>query len=438
MQLEIEYLKISALKSSPGNARKHSFEQLARLGAGIEKFGFTNPALIDENNVIIAGHGRVEAARAVGLMEVPCIRLEHLGEAKKTALAIADNKLGELSSFDPARLKNQIQILLDLDFPPELTGFSTAEIDQILEVPDVVVVEQGSETFVEPDPTASIVSRRGDLYALGDHRLLCGDALSPSDLQRLLKNERADMVFTDPPYNLEIEGNVSGLGKIKHGEFAMASGELSSDRFIDFLDKFMSAACQFTMVGSIHFICMDWRHQFEIMLAGNRNYAELKAVCIWNKTNGGMGSFYRSKYENVYVFKNGKAPHVNNIQLGKHGRYRTNVWDYAGVNTFRRGRLTELALHPTVKPVGLVADAIRDCSRRGGLVLDPFIGSGTTILAAQRTGRRARGIEIDPLYVDAAIRRWQDLTGKRAVLADDGRSFDDLSQTRTSEAGNVG
>jgi DNA modification methylase len=430
LQLKIEYFDPSALIPNPENAREHSREQIARLQANIKTFGFTNPALIDENNMIIAGHGRVEAARHAGLDVIPCIRLEGLNKAEKVALALSDNKLGDLSHFDQGRLKKQLQIVLDLQFPPELTGFSTPEIDLIMELPAVVVADQAGETFVDPDPAAPAVSQLGDLFVLGDHRLLCGSALSASDHERLLGDQRAGMVFADPPYNVGIAGNVSGLGKVKHGEFAMASGEMSSDQFVACLAGFMSNACRFTTDGSIHFICMDWRHQLEIMQAGNGVYSELKAVCVWNKSNGGMGSFYRSKYENVYVFKNGKAPHVNNIQLGRNGRYRTNVWDYAGVNTFRRGRQAELELHPTVKPVGLVADAMRDCSRRGDLVLDPFMGSGTTILAAERTGRRAYGIEIDPLYVDAAIRRWQEQTGKKAVLAGSGQTFDELAAIR--------
>ena len=265
---------------------------------------------------------------------------------------------------------------------------------------------------------------------LNGHRLLCGNALDEESYPRLLGHERADMVFTDPPYNVPIQGHVSGLGRSTHGEFAMASGEMSRAEFTRFLSTYMGHLARFSTDGSIHFHCMDWRHLREILAAGDAAYTELKALCVWNKTNGGMGSLYRSKHEMVLVYKNGAAPHINNVELGRHGRYRTNVWDYPGVNTFRSGRDEDLALHPTVKPVSLVADAIRDCSKRGSLVLDPFAGSGTTILAAERTGRRAAAIELDPRYVDTAIRRWQALTGGKAILAGDGKSFDDGATAR--------
>lgn len=239
------------------------------------------------------------------------------------------------------------------------------------------------------------------------------------------------MVFADPPYNVQIS-SIVGRGKIKHREFASASGEMSPEEFEAFLVKTLSLTVQYSRVGSIHYICMDWRHLSEALAAGKQVYTEFKNLVVWAKTNAGQGSFYRSQHELILVFKNGEAPHQNNIELGRHGRSRSNVWTYAGVNTFRAGRLDELSIHPTVKPVGLVADAMRDCSRRGDIILDPFMGSGTTILAAERVGRRGYGLEIDPLYVDAAIRRWQDFTKRDAVLKATGQTFDEVAVGRSS------
>lgn len=239
------------------------------------------------------------------------------------------------------------------------------------------------------------------------------------------------MVFADPPYNVRI-ASVQGQGKIKHREFASASGEMSSEEFAAFLGRAMSIAAQYSRGGSIHYVCMDWRHLGEALAAGKEVYTELKNLVVWTKTNAGQGSFYRSQHELILVFKNGVGPHQNNIELGRHGRSRSNVWTYAGVNTFRAGRMDELSIHPTVKPVGLVADAMRDCSRRGDIILDPFMGSGTTILAAERVGRRGYGLEIDPLYVDAAIRRWQDFTKRDAVLKATGQTFDEVVAARST------
>jgi DNA modification methylase len=275
------------------------------------------------------------------------------------------------------------------------------------------------------------ISRKADFWLLGRHRLICGDACIDADVRALMGRERADMVFADSPYNVCIAATV-GRGKIKHREFASASGEMSPAQFTQFLTKWMMLAARYSEDGSIHFVCMDWRHLSEILTAGEEAYSELKNLVVWAKTNAGQGSYYRSQHELVFVFKNGNGPHQNNIQLGRYGRNRSNLWTYAGVNTFRTGRLDDLSIHPTVKPIALVADAMRDCSRRNDIVLDPFMGSGTTILAAERIGRRAYGLEIDALYVDAAIRRWQDFTKQDAVLKATGQTFDELAASRTS------
>ena len=257
--------------------------------------------------------------------------------------------------------------------------------------------------------------------------ITCGDATDPEVYRILLNGEKAQMVFTDPPYNVPVNGHICGLGKVQHGEFVMASGEMSEEEFVRFLTDVTANLAAFSCDGSIHYVCMDWRHLGELLAAGRASYSELKNLVVWNKDNGGMGAFYRSKHELVFVFKNGSGPHINNFELGQHGRYRTNVWDYAGVNSLKSERAEELAMHPTVKPVAMVADAMRDCSRRGGIVLDAFSGSGTTIMAAEQTGRRGRAIELDPRYVDVAIRRWQKVTGGKAVKVSSGVSFDDLA-----------
>ena len=244
-------------------------------------------------------------------------------------------------------------------------------------------------------------------------------------------SDRAAMVFADPPYNVSVR-SVQGRGNIKHDDFVMASGEMSKAQFTSFLTNTLTLAARHSADGSIHYVCMDWRHLDEILDAGKKVYSELKNLVVWTKTNAGQGSFYRSQHELIFVFKNGEGPHTNNFELGQHGRNRSNVWTYAGVNSFRAGRLDELSLHPTVKPIALVADAMRDCSRRGDIVLDPFMGSGTTILAAERVGRRAYGLELDPLYVDAAVRRWQNFTKRDAILKGSRQTFDDVAAARAS------
>jgi DNA modification methylase len=293
-----------------------------------------------------------------------------------------------------------------------------------------------ADDHVPEAPTGPPISRLGDLWTLGQHRLLYGDARDPACYAQLLGGRTADLVFTDPPYNVHINGHVSGNGRVRHREFAMASGEMSEAEFTQFLSTTLGHAVNVSRDGALHFVCMDWRHVFELFSIGRALYDDCLNLCVWNKDNGGMGSFYRSKHELVAVFKVGTAPHINNVELGRHGRNRTNVWDYAGVNTFKAGRLHELASHPTVKPVALVADVLRDASRRSDLVLDPFAGSGTTIIAAEKTGRKAYALEIDPTYADVIIQRLQSYTGKSARLAATGATFEELAEQRASGAEN--
>jgi DNA modification methylase len=436
--LKIEYLATSALTPNPENVRLHTPNQIARLGRIITKLGWSSPIVIDEHGLILAGHARLEAARLIAMPSVPCVRLVHLDPAQKKTLAIADNKMTDASRFDDQALRDVLIELTNLDFDVELTGFETGEIDFRIDGGGGAGSADPADSFAAPNPGQPAVSRLGDLCLLGAHRLLCGNALESASYEALLGADRAQMVFCDPPYNVAIDGNVSNLmgGKErrKHREFAMAYGEMAEPEFRGFLATGMTHAATFSMDGSIALFCIDWRHVRTMLEAADGIYAELKNICVWNKQpNAGMGSLYRSQHEFIVVLKKGSAPHQNNVQLGKHGRWRTNVWNYPGA-TFGATGDADLASHPTVKPLALVADAIRDVSKRGGIVLDPFVGSGTTILAAERTGRRAAAIEIDPLYVDTAIRRWQAFTGKTAVLAGDGRSFEEIRAERVGDA----
>lgn len=420
------------LKRSPRNTRVHPKTQISQIVNSIHEFGYTNPPLVDERNKIIGGHARIEAAQCAGLERIPVVVIPGLSEVKKRALALADNRIAENAGWDRAHLARELSelgpLLLEAGLDIDLTGFEPAQVDALINDhvdPERDPIDELPEISREP------VSQKGDLWLLGKSRLFCGDATDPEDVRKLMGREQATMVFTDPPYNVKI-ASVQGRGKIKHREFMQASGEMSRRRYTRFLVDSFSLAAKHSINGSIHFVCIDWRHNRELQDAGEEVYTELKNLIVWVKTNGGMGTFYRSQHELIFVFKNGQADHVNNFELGQHGRNRTNVWSYAGVNTFRAGRLDDLTVHPTVKPVALVVDAIRDCSRRGDIVLDPFMGSGTTILASERVGRCGYGLELDPIYIDAAIRRWQIFTKRDAVLAGTHSTFDEAAAQRSS------
>jgi DNA modification methylase len=433
--MKIEYTPVRELRPHPNNARTHSKKQIRQIAKSIQQFGFCNPVLVDDAKQIIAGHGRVEAAKLLGIDAVPTVRLSHLSEADRRAYVLADNKLAEKAGWDRELLAIELQGLIELDVDIELTGFETAEIDLILEEARETSSDASGPEDAVPEPSLDpAVSQTGDLWLLGSHRLLCGDARDQAAYDHLLAGPKGEFVFTDPPYNVAIDGHVCGLGRIHHRDFAMGCGEMSEAEFTAFLKTVFALVADNSIDGSIHQICMDWRHSWEMLEAGRTVYSELKNLCVWNKTNAGMGSFYRSKHELVFVWKSGTAAHLNNFELGQHGRHRSNVWDYPGVNTIRAGRLEELAMHPTVKPVALVADAIKDCSRRGGLVLDPFCGSGTILIAAERTGRKARALEIDPIYVDVAVRRWQAYAGKSAILAGSSETFETTAEQRAKAA----
>ena len=425
---------VAALRPYDNNARTHSKKQIKQIADSIRRFGFTNPVLVSDAGEIIAGHGRVEAAKLLGMATVPTLALSHLSDAERRAYVLADNKLALNAGWDREILAIELQGLIDLDFDLELTGFSLAEIDLVLdEAGDSDPAGHEAAEDAVPSVTGPAVTRGGDVWQLGRHKLICGDARRPSEYAALLGDERADLVFTDPPYNVAIDGHVSGLGKVRHREFAFASGEMSQSQFTAFLIESLSATSAVMCDGAIAFVCMDWRHMGELLEAGRTAFTELKNLVVWNKTNGGMGSFYRSKHELIFVFKAGTAEHTNSFGLGETGRYRTNVWDYAGISSMSASRDTELAMHPTVKPVAMIADAIRDCSKRGQIVLDAFGGSGSTLIAADKTGRIARLVEYDPLYCDTIVRRWETLTGKRGVLGTTGITFEDAAEERLAK-----
>lgn len=428
-KLEVVEHPISSLTPYANNARTHTERQVRQIAASIRRVGFTNPILIDETNMVIAGHARLAAATHLAMPTVPTVKLDGLTEKERRAYILADNRLAEAGAgWDEKLLARELEFLLEgeFEFDLDFTGFDSADIDRLLHLDGI---EPENEVVPLPSPDQPVVSRVGDLWIIGRHRLLCGDARSSENYDRLLDGERAEMVFSDPPYNVAIDGHVSGLGAVQHRDFAMASGEMTPTEFTAFLRQVFRRLVAVSADGAIHFLCMDWRHIREITDAADGVYRELKNLCVWSKQNAGMGSFYRSQHELVFAYKAGPGPHINNFALGQKGRHRSNVWNYAGVNSFRAGREADLAMHPTVKPTAMVADAILDCSHPGGLVLDAFAGSGSTLLAAERTGRRGAAIEIDPAYVDLCLRRLEQASGETARL-DSGGSFAEVAAAR--------
>lgn len=427
-ELAVTYQPVEDLIPNLHNARTHSRHQVHQLAKSIQKFGFINPILIDHKNTIIAGHGRVIAAKSLGMDRVPTIRLENLSEHEIRAYILADNKLAERAGWDKEILAIELQHLMTLDNDVDITitGFEIPEIDLILAG---VQAEPDPDDSFAIDEALQAITQPGDLWQLGKHRLLCGNALEPASYKTLALARRATVAFLDPPYNVAIDGHATGSGSIHHREFAMASGEMNEAEYTGFLTRALSQVARHSTDGSVHFVCVDWRHMSELLAAGKQVYTKLLNLCVWIKDNGGLGSLYRSRHELVFVYRNGRDSHRNNVQLGKFGRNRTNVWEYAGINTLSRqsdeGNL--LALHPTIKPIAMIVDALLDCSARGEIVLDSFLGSGTTLIAAERVGRICYGIELDPLYVDVAIRRWQKHTGDHALHGVTGKRFDEVA-----------
>lgn len=433
--LTVVYTPLDTLTEYPNNPRQHDTKQLIKIQNSIEKFGFINPILVDEHNEIIAGHARLAAARLAHLPQVPVIRLGHLSASQKKAYRIADNKLAELGTWSVENLQLEFQELekLDLDFSLGITGFDMGDIDLILEGKEAKADPKANNIPFIPDN--EVVTREGDIWILGEHRIICGNSLQKETLSQLMEDKKADMVFTDPPYNVKINGHVCGAGNVQHKEFKFASGEMTVEEFTQFLKTSFELLCMFSKDGSLHYICMDWRHIKEIMTAAEV-YDQFKNLCVWRKDNAGMGSFYRSQHELIFMFKHGKEPHINNVELGIHGRYRTNVWNYAGVNTPSAENAEKRAMHPTVKPVELIKDAILDASNRGGVVLDTFLGSGSTLIAAEKAGRICYGVELEPKYVDTAIRRYESLGEKYiAIHAASGKTYQELLSAKRTEGG---
>jgi DNA modification methylase len=423
----IELRAVEELKSNPNNARTHSKRQIKLIADSISAFGFVNPVLVDDQGMVIAGHGRLAAAKRLGMEEVPTIRLSHLSHDEKRAYVLADNQLAAIAGWDPEILAIELQHLTEItvDFDVTVTGFEAPQIDVILAKARAPATK---DEVAAIDRTGPSVCRPGDIWALGKHRIVCADATLMTSYAALMGEEMACIAFSDPPYNVKISGFVSGSARFAHREFAMAVGEMSEDEFVAFLRRALSCATRFCAPGAVQYWCMDWRHQFELLTATRPVGLEMLNTCVWTKNGAGMGSLYRSAHEFVGVFKVPGAPICNNVMLGKNGRDRSNIWAYPNAATFSKtseeGRLNEQ--HPTVKPVAMVADALLDCSRRGDIALDPFLGSGTTLIAAERVGRICRGIELDPRYVDVAIRRWQRLTGEDAIHTATGAKFSDL------------
>ncbi len=403
VEIELDDLHLPARE-----LRKHPAEQIRKIARSIEQFGWVSPILISAGREVIAGTARVKAARSLGISTAPALQVDHLSEEQIRLYRIADNRLAEEADWNQDALRLEIGELIELDLNIELTGFETGEIDVLLDFD-----EPDDEPLATSDAQTEPKSQQGDTYRIGDHLLVCGDALAP-ETWALFADRTIDAGFVDSPYNVKIDKNVCGLGGVKHREFVQASGEMSADAFANFLTTVHERLCQSMKAGAVLFSCMDWRSIASLTKAGHAAGLELINMVVWDKMTGGMGSLYLSQHELICVFKKPGGSHRNNVQLGKHGRNRTNVWAYAGMNTGGKERDELLALHPTVKPVDLVADAIKDVTAHGDTVIDCFGGSGTTMLAAHNTGRKAIVIELDPIYVDTIIARMEKATGLKA------------------------
>jgi DNA modification methylase len=432
VQQNVVWVPIEELKPYGRNARTHDDKQIAVIAASITTFGFTNPVLVDKNNIIVAGHGRVEAAKRLGYTDVPTLLLDSLTPEQVIAYRIADNRIAELAGWDRSILTIEYQHLVDCDveFDLEVTGFKMAEIDIHLNGSGDDANDPADEI---PEEQQFAVSRIGDLWLMKRHRLLCGSALEAKNFALLMDGQTAKMILQDPPWNISMDV-ISGSGKIKHRQFVMASGEMSDDEFRSFLrDQFICnmAACDKDAVIEVF---IDWRGVEKVITAGATLGLELVNICVWSKTNGGMGSPWRSAHELVVVFKKPGGKIRDRVNLGRHGRYRTNVWHVAGQNSFGSGRMEALKSHPTSKPVALLAEAIRDVTDIGDIVLDSFMGSGSLLIAAERTQRIAYGMELDPRYVDTIVRRWEQFTCEKAVLAKSGLTFDEVAEQRGADS----
>ncbi len=414
-RLSIQYRRIESLTPNPNNPRVHTDRQIQKIARSIEAFGFVFPVVIRPSGQVVAGHGRVQAARLLHLSEIPTVALQHLEESQLTALMLADNRLCEQSEWDPKLLGKELKALseVELNFSLEATGFELGEIDLLIDN-----LQPGTENAREadalPEAEPSVhVTVPGDLWLLGHNRLLCGDALQPSSFSKIMEGRKANMVLTDPPCTVPISGEAG---------------------FTDFLPRIFNLLISQTIEGSIHFVFAEWRHMGEVLIAGKQAYGDLNDLCVGVKDKTEAGSLYRSQHELIFVFKAGKDCQEDHFQPSRPGSDRSNVWHYPKSKSRSRASGSgDLASDPTAKPVSLVADAIADCSAVGEIVLDPFLGSGTTVVAAEQTGRICYGIEIDPSAVDAIIRRWQGYTRLSATHASSGQSFREREEEVSGE-----
>jgi DNA modification methylase len=414
--LTVLYRKVAEIHENPRNPRKHSRKQRRQIEASIRKFGFVAPILVDGSGMVIGGNACLRVAIEAGLEEVPCIVIDHLSEDDIRGLIIALNRHAENSDWDNSILAVELAEITKYFDDLDALGFTTPEMEAVF-----ADAAKQLEFQLDPDipPSGIKVIRRchvGDIYELGRHRLICGDARDPLVIRMLLNGEKAEMVFTDRPYNVAIASNVSGRGRVKHQDFVMGAGEMTPEEFTTLLSDTLRNAASVSIDGSILFVFMDWRHMEELQEAAKLVGLQLLNLIVWAKDMPGLGSLYRSQHELVFVFKTGTGRHTNNIELGRHGRNRSNLWQYPAINSRKNGSRAELQLHPTAKPVTLVADAIKDVSKRNGIVLDLFGGSGSTLLAAEETGRRARICELDPHYCDVTLTRYEAATKDEAVL----------------------
>lgn len=421
----VQLLATSSLTKNPNNARTHDEKQYASLEAAIPKFSWLVPIVVDADLMILAGNARFEVAKRMGLKTVPCIRADHLSETDKRAVALGENRLAQLSGWNPQLLQKELDALFNVGFEIVTIGFSTKDLT-IAPVP-----QNAEEDDSIPPVTEHAVTQPDYAWRVGPHIIVQGDSQQVEPFENGLQGRLADMVFGDLPYNLPVDGFVRGKNaKNRFREFAFASGKMDRPEFTAFQRAIFRNCARFSKPASIHFQCMDYRHIREILDAADGVYTEFKQLIVWDKKVGGQGSFYRSQYELIFVFKSGRGKHTNTFGLGQHGRYRTNIWSYPGIGAMGKGRTEELASHATPKSIPMVMDAIRDCSLPGELILDPCLGSGVTAIAAHRTGRVCVGIEIDPLYVDVAVKRLAAVTGIEPVLEGDGRTFNEITAKR--------
>jgi DNA modification methylase len=426
-RLDLSYLPLDEVRPSARMLRKLDPGHVREVVSSISLLGFCDPIIIGKNKELIDGEVRYAAAKQMGLDRVPCVRVEHLSVDEQRVLRLAVNRLAEKGQWDLDALKIEFEELVLSDAPIEITGFSPAEIDHIV----LGGFDDGFERGpLEPSSTFA-VARLGDVFQLGPHRLICGDATDPTVLARLLEGDpHARLVLTDEPYNVKIAGNVTGG---RHREFAMASGEMTDAGFLGFNEAWMTAILPYLCDGGILGTFIDWRGSPTVHSAALKLGLASLNLIVWTKTNAGMGSLYRSQHELLPLFKKGSAPHVNNVELGKRGRWRSNVWTYPGASSLGSDARRGLKDHPTVKPTAMLEDALLDLTNRGDVVIDPFLGSGSTLIAADKTGRICRGAELDPLYVDVIVRRYEAMAGTAAVLVDTGETFDALAARGAAE-----